>query len=97
LNDEVVVDPTNPIELVKLDGNSAWVRSLPEGQSSCSVVAGLLRPEAHYVKAFGTLSATTLASSANRLLRRAVLFYATNDARAAATMSGSSRQPGLTR
>jgi hypothetical protein len=77
----VVVDPTNPI---KLDSNGVLVRSLPEDQTSGSVVAGLLPPEAHYVKAFGSLGAPSLVASANRSPRRAVLFYATDDAQAAA-------------
>ena len=49
------------------------------------MVAGLLPPEAHYVKAFGSLGAQSLATSANRSPRRAVLFYATDDTQAAAT------------
>src|SRR5258708_5019486 len=83
LNGKVVVDPTNP---VSLDENGNLVRTLPEHQSSGSVVAGLLPPGAHYVKAFGTLSAPSLASSANRTPRRAALFYATDDDQAAATV-----------
>jgi 8-hydroxy-5-deazaflavin:NADPH oxidoreductase len=83
LKGKVVVDPTNPI---KLDGDGALVRSLPEGQTSGSVVAGLLPPEAHYVKAFGSLGAPSLAASANRSPRRAVLFYATDDAQAVAAV-----------
>jgi 8-hydroxy-5-deazaflavin:NADPH oxidoreductase len=47
------------------------------------VVAGLLPPDAHFVKAFGSLGAEALASSANRT-PRAALFYATDDERAAA-------------
>ena len=82
LNGKVVVDPTNP---VSLDGNGNFVRTLPEHQSSGSVVAGLLPPGAHYVKAFGTLSAPSLASSANRTPRRAALFFATDDDQAAVT------------
>ncbi len=82
LKGKVVVDPTNPI---KLDGNGALVRSLPEDQTAGSVVAGRLPPEAHYVKAFGSLGAPSLVASANRSPRRAVLFYATDDAQAAAT------------
>jgi 8-hydroxy-5-deazaflavin:NADPH oxidoreductase len=82
LKGKVVVDPTNP---VKLGSNGALVRSLPEGQTSGSVVAGLLPPEAHYVKAFGSLGAPSLAASANRTPRRAVLFYATDDVQAGAT------------
>jgi len=37
------------------------------------------------VKAFGTLGAASLVAAANRTPRRAVLFYATDDERAAAT------------
>jgi predicted dinucleotide-binding enzyme len=83
LRGKVVVDPTNPI---KLGSNGTLERSLPVGQSSGSVVLGLLPPEAHYVKAFGSLGAQSLTSSANRSPRRAVLFYATDDAQAATTV-----------
>jgi len=83
LNGRVVVDPTNP---VGFDASGNFVRTLPEHQSSGSVVAGLLPPGAHYVKAFGTLGAASLASSANRMPRRVALFYATDDDRAAATV-----------
>ena len=48
--------------------------------------AGLLPPEAHYVKAFGSLGAPSLAASTNRSPRRAVLFYATDDAQAVAAV-----------
>ena len=82
LKGKVVVDPTNPI---KLGDNGTLMRSLPKDQSSGSVVAGLLPPQAHYVKAFGSLGAQSLAASANRLPRRAVLFCATDDDQAAAT------------
>jgi predicted dinucleotide-binding enzyme len=57
-----------------------------EGQSAASVIAGLLPGDAPLVKAFGTLGAAALASSANRRPRRAVLFYATDDEAAAATV-----------
>jgi predicted dinucleotide-binding enzyme len=83
LKDKVVVDPTNPI---KLGDNGALMRSLPEYQSSGSIVAGLLPAGAHYVKAFGSLGAQSLAASANRSPRRAVLFYATDDTQAAASV-----------
>jgi 8-hydroxy-5-deazaflavin:NADPH oxidoreductase len=82
LKGKVVLDSTNPI---KVDGNGALVRSLPEGQSSGSLVAGLLPPAARNVKAFGSLGAASFAGSANRSPRRAVLFYATDDTQAAAT------------
>ena len=80
LEGKVVVDPSNPL---KPDGKGGMVRTLSDGQSSGSVIAGLLPRGARFVKAFGTLSATSLASAANRKPDRAVLFYATDDGRAA--------------
>ena len=72
---KVVVDPSNPIGFE----NGQMIRTLPEGESSGCVVAGLLPASAHYVKAFGTLGAVEqLAISANRD-PRVVLFYATDD------------------
>jgi hypothetical protein len=82
LDNKVVVDPSNPLGF---DENGQMIRTLPEGQSSGSVVAALLPAGAHYVKAFGTLGADALASAANREPRRAVLLYTTDDD-AAATM-----------
>jgi len=82
LRGKVVVDPSNP---VGQDTNGGIVRTLPDDQSSGSVVARLLPTEAHFVKAFGTLGAESLASEANRT-PRAVLFYATDDAQAAAAI-----------
>jgi len=78
--DKVVVDPSNPIGFE----NGQMIRTLPEVESSGSVVAGLLPESAHYVKAFGTLGADQLATSANRE-PRVVLFYATDDDAAEAT------------
>jgi 8-hydroxy-5-deazaflavin:NADPH oxidoreductase len=77
---KVVVDPSNP---VGVDERGQMGRTLPDGVSSGSVIAGMLPPGAHFVKAFGTLSAGSLASAANRE-PRAVLFYATDDDTAAA-------------
>jgi 8-hydroxy-5-deazaflavin:NADPH oxidoreductase len=82
LRDKVVVDTSNPI---KADGKGGMARTLPDGQSAGSVVAALLPADAHFAKAFGSLGAEALASSANRKPRRAVLFYATDDKRAAET------------
>jgi 8-hydroxy-5-deazaflavin:NADPH oxidoreductase len=80
LEDKVVIDPSNPIGFE----NGQMIRTLPEGESSGSVIAGLLPASAHYVKAFGTLGADQLASGANRE-PRVVLFYATDDDAAEAT------------
>jgi predicted dinucleotide-binding enzyme len=83
LKGKVVVDPSNPI---RPGADGKFVRTLPEGRSAGAVIAGLLPAGAHYVKAFGSLAADSLASSANRAPRRAVLFYATDDERAAAAI-----------
>ena len=80
LEDKVVIDPSNPIGFE----NGQMIRTLPDGESSGSVVAGLLPPTAHYVKAFGSLGADSLASGANSD-PRVVLFYATDDDLAEAT------------
>jgi 8-hydroxy-5-deazaflavin:NADPH oxidoreductase len=80
LEDMVVVDPSNPIGFE----NGQMIRTLPEGESAGSIVAGLLPASAHYVKAFGTLGADQLATGANRE-PRTVLFYATDDDEAEAT------------
>ena len=92
LEDKVVVDPSNPLGF---DENGQMVRTLPDDQSSGSVVAALLPAGVHYVKAFGTLGAESLASSANREPRRAVLFYATDDEAAATTVEQLIRAAGF--
>jgi predicted dinucleotide-binding enzyme len=83
LENKIVVDPSNPIGF---DESGQMIRTLPDGQSSGSIVAGLLPASAHYVKAFGTLAADSLASSANREPERVALFYATDDDTAAETV-----------
>jgi predicted dinucleotide-binding enzyme len=92
LEGKVVVDPSNPLGF---DENGEMIRTLPEGQSSGSVVAALLPAGAHYVKAFGTLAADALANSANREPRRAVLFYASDDDTAATTVERLIRAAGF--
>ena len=83
LDDKVVADPSNPLGFTA-DGKP--FRTLPEDQSQGSLVAAMLPAGARYVKAFGTLGAGSLADSANRAPRRAVLFYATDDDLAAAAI-----------
>jgi predicted dinucleotide-binding enzyme len=83
LDGKVLADPSNPIGFT---ADGAPFRTLPEGQSQGSLVAAMLPAGAHYVKAFGTLIADGLANGANRTPRRAVLFYATDDDRAAAAI-----------
>lgn len=79
LTEKVVIDPSNP---VAQNDQGDFYRTLPDGVSSGSVIAGLLPPSAHFAKAFGTLSAESLRDAANRKPTRAVLFYATDDGRA---------------
>jgi len=73
---KVVIDPSHPIGP---DGKGGFKRTLPDGVSSGSVIARMLPPRAHFVKAFGTVSAEHLANASNRSPERAVLFYATDD------------------
>jgi predicted dinucleotide-binding enzyme len=93
LKGKVVVDPSNPIGF---DENGEMARTLPDDQSAGSVVAATLPTGAHYVKAFGTLGADSLASAANREPRQAVLFYAADDDAAAAKIERLDRGGGRT-
>ena len=80
LADRLVVVPSNPIT-AEAHGNISHL--LPQGQSSGQVVAGWLPAGARLAMAFGTLPADLLESSSNQSPQRAVLFYATDDDRAA--------------
>jgi 8-hydroxy-5-deazaflavin:NADPH oxidoreductase len=91
LENKVVVDPSNP---VAFDEDGQMSRTLPDDQPAGSVVAALLPASAHYVKAFGTLGAPALASGANRE-PRVVLFYATDEDPAAATIERLIRAAGF--
>jgi predicted dinucleotide-binding enzyme len=83
LDGKVVIDPSNP---VAVNDSGGFSRTLPDGVSAGSVIARVLPPGAHFVKAFGTLAAGSLASGANRAPERAVLFYATDDEKAASVV-----------
>jgi 8-hydroxy-5-deazaflavin:NADPH oxidoreductase len=91
LDGKVVIDPSNPIGF---DETGRMFRTLPEGQSSGSVVASLLPAGAHYVKAFGTLGAGDLAAEAGHE-SRTVLFYATDDDAAEAVAQRLIRTAGF--
>jgi predicted dinucleotide-binding enzyme len=73
---KVIVDPSNP---VGPDGSGGYHKVIGEQESSGQILAGLLPAGATLVKAFGTLSAPTLAAAARREPERAVQFYATDD------------------
>jgi 8-hydroxy-5-deazaflavin:NADPH oxidoreductase len=63
LEGKVVIDPSNP---VAADAQGHFTRTLPDGVSAGSVVAALVPRSTRYVKAFGSVSAGSLASGANR-------------------------------
>ena len=88
---KVIVDPTNPVEP---DGNGGFRKVIGEQESSGEILAGLLPAGAHLVKAFGTLSAGTLASAARQEPERAVGFYATDDDAAGDTVAELIRAGG---
>jgi 8-hydroxy-5-deazaflavin:NADPH oxidoreductase len=73
---KVIVDPSNP---VGPDGSGGYHKVIGEQESSGQILAGLLPAGARLVKAFGTLSAPTLAAAARRTPDRAALFYAADD------------------
>lgn len=75
LSGKIVVDPSNPIAP---DGKGGFKKTIPPDQSSGQLISALLPDSTQLVKAFGTLSAESLAAGANRSPERAVLFYATD-------------------
>jgi predicted dinucleotide-binding enzyme len=73
---KVIVDPTNA---VGPDGAGGYQKVIGEQESSGQILADQLPAGAKLVKAFGTLSAPTLAAVARREPERVVLFYAADD------------------
>jgi predicted dinucleotide-binding enzyme len=88
---KVIVDPTNAIGP---DGSGGYRKVIGEQESSGQILAGLLPAGARLVKAFGTLSAPTLAAAARREPDRAVLFYAADDAAAGDLVANLIRTAG---
>ena len=89
---KVIIDPTNP---VGPDGAGGYRKVIDEQESSGQLLAGLLPPGARLVKAFGTLSAPSLATAARREPDRAVLFYAADDDAAGDLVAGLIRAAGF--
>jgi 8-hydroxy-5-deazaflavin:NADPH oxidoreductase len=73
---KVIVDPTNPVG-PDADGN--YRKVIGAQASSGQILAGLLPAGTALVKAFGTLSAPSLAAATRQEPERAVLFYAADD------------------
>ena len=92
LPDRLVVVPSNP---VSADARGNISRLLPEGQSSGNVVAGWLPAGTRLAMAFGTLPADLLESASKQSPKPAVLFYATDDDRAAQEVERLIRTAGF--
>jgi predicted dinucleotide-binding enzyme len=82
---KVIVDPSNP---VGPDGAGGYRKVIGEQESSGQILAGLLPAGARLVKAFGSLSAPSLAAATRREPDRAVLFYAADDDAAGDLVAG---------
>lgn len=89
---KVIVDPTNP---VGPDGAGGYRKVISEQESSGQILAGLLPAGTRLVKAFGTLSAPSLAAAARQEPERAVLFYAADDDAAGDLVGGLIRSAGF--
>jgi len=89
---KLVVVPSNP---VGLDSEGKVKRLLPKGQPSGEVLAGWLPAGTRLAMAFGTMTADLLESSGSRSPEPAVLFYATDDDRAAQEVERLIRTAGF--
>jgi predicted dinucleotide-binding enzyme len=76
LKGKILVDPSNAIAP---DGKGGFVKIIGEKESAGQVLSALLPTNARLVKAFGTLSAGSLANKAYQQPDEAVLFYAADD------------------
>jgi 8-hydroxy-5-deazaflavin:NADPH oxidoreductase len=89
---KVIIDPTNP---VGPDGEGGYHKVIGAQESSGQILAGLLPTGAALVKAFGTLSAPSLAAASRQEPDRAVLFYAADDDAAGDLAAGLIRAAGF--
>jgi hypothetical protein len=89
---KVIIDPSNP---VGPDGEGGYRKVIGEQESSGQILAGLLPAGARLVKAFGTLSAQSLAAATRQEPDRAVLFYAADDGAAGDLVAGLIRVAGF--
>ena len=89
---KVIIDPSNP---VGPDGAGGYRKVIGAQESSGQILAGLLPAGARLVKAFGSLSAPSLAGAARQEPDRAVLFYAADDDAAGDLAAGLIRAAGF--
>lgn len=83
LQGKIIIDPSNPIAP---DGKGGFVKTIDEKQSAGALLAALVPVGASFVKAFGSLSATSLAGAAHQQAPQSVLFYASADKKVDATI-----------
>lgn len=89
---KIIVDPSNPIAP---DGKGGFVKTIGEKDSAGKLLSALSPRSAKFVKAFGTLSAGSLAGAAHQKPEPAVLFYATDDTSVDAAIEGLIRDSGF--
>jgi hypothetical protein len=92
LTGKLVVVPSNPLTT---DAHGNVVRVLPAGQASGEVLTGWLPAGTRLAMAFGTMAGKLLASAAHRSPEPAVLFYVTDDDRAAEDVDRLIRTAGF--
>jgi hypothetical protein len=90
LSGKIIVDPSNP---VIPDGNGGFAKVIAEDESAGQILAALAPPDARFVKAFGTQTARTLASSSGRQPPMAQ-FYAADDEAASVAVAELIRTAG---
>lgn len=76
LQGKIIIDPSNPIAP---DESGGFKKIIGEKESAGLLNAAILPKGAKLVKAFGTLSAASLASAAFQSPEKSVLFYATSN------------------
>ncbi len=89
---KVIIDPTNPVGPA---ADGTYHKVIGAQESSGQILAGLLPTGAVLVKAFGTLSAPSLAAATRQEPDRAVLFYATDDDAVGDLVAGLIRAAGF--
>jgi predicted dinucleotide-binding enzyme len=92
LEGKIIVDPSNPLAP---DGNGGFKKIIGAKESAGGHIAAVLPAGASLAKAFGTLSAASLATAAFREPARAVLFYATDDSKIDKTLEELVRDAGF--
>jgi hypothetical protein len=75
LKGKIIIDPSNPIAPAE---NGGFKKIIGETESAGQLNAAIIPQGATLVKAFGTLSAASLANAAYQTPEKSVLFYATD-------------------